>query len=350
MAGCGAGEVTIESVKDRYPIQDYKTGDWGYIDEKGEVVIEPSFKSATQFREGLAKVEVYNQEKGVHYLGFINGEGKFAIKPQYSNATDFFDGLAKVRTYESNLEGISFFINTRGEKVFEVKEIAFEKQYFSEGLTDYAQNGKLGFINKKGEVAIEAKYDGVGPFKDGLARVEIGSNYYNSKVGFINKEGEFVIEPTYRHGYDFSDGLALVNDRTSFPVEIINTENQIIREIPYDGCNLKYGYSEGLLSITLRPIPGSLFSPRLCAFIDREGKVAIKPQFNRVLPFKEGLAAVRVNSKWGFIDKTGEFVIQPQYDRVSSFQNGLAKVSKNPLLPSAYIDKENNIVWKKIDY
>src|SRR5262249_37536648 len=42
--------------------------------------------------------------------------------------------------------------------------------------------------------------------------------------------------------------------------------------------------------------------------------------------FSEGLAAVKVNGKWGYIDKSGKYVISPQFSRARSFHEGLAFV------------------------
>lgn len=61
-------------------------------------------------------------------------------------------------------------------------------------------------------------------------------------------------------------------------------------------------------------------------FIDHTGKFALKPQFRRVLPFSEGLAAVDISSRWGFIDNTGKFVIERQFEEVQPFAKGFAPV------------------------
>jgi WG containing repeat len=42
--------------------------------------------------------------------------------------------------------------------------------------------------------------------------------------------------------------------------------------------------------------------------------------------FSDGLAAVRLGSKYGYIDKTGKLVIHPQFDLVLNFTDGLALV------------------------
>ena len=59
-------------------------------------------------------------------------------------------------------------------------------------------------------------------------------------------------------------------------------------------------------------------------YTDKEGKLAINPQFERAQAFSEGLAAVRSGGKWGFVDKTGKLAINPQFEDAGSFVKGLA--------------------------
>jgi hypothetical protein len=62
-------------------------------------------------------------------------------------------------------------------------------------------------------------------------------------------------------------------------------------------------------------------------YIDNQGAVVIKPQFDDAYPFREGFAAVMVNKKWGYIDKFGNFAISPQFRANRHFSEGLAGVS-----------------------
>jgi hypothetical protein len=66
-------------------------------------------------------------------------------------------------------------------------------------------------------------------------------------------------------------------------------------------------------------------------FINRQGAIVIKPNFEEVKNFSDGLAAVRVgdqaSGKWGFINMKGEFIIKPIFDQAHSFSEGFASVS-----------------------
>ena len=71
----------------------------------------------------------------------------------------------------------------------------------------------------------------------------------------------------------------------------------------------------------------------LSGYMDNTGKIIIKPDYESVHPFMEGLAAVATygaSSKiqWGFIDETGKMVIEPQFDDVSDFSDDLAAISR----------------------
>lgn len=87
-------------------------------------------------------------------------------------------------------------------------------------------------------------------------------------------------------------------------------------------------------------------------YIDKTGKIAIKPQFDYVQGFREGLAKVRigdfVTGKSGYIDKTGKIVIEPRFANASSFSEGLAFVGTRDkdTFDYGYIDKAGRIVIK----
>lgn len=61
-------------------------------------------------------------------------------------------------------------------------------------------------------------------------------------------------------------------------------------------------------------------------FIDKNYDVILKPKFDLVEDFSDGLAMVMLSGDYGFINKDGELIIHLQYDDAKSFENGLAKV------------------------
>lgn len=68
----------------------------------------------------------------------------------------------------------------------------------------------------------------------------------------------------------------------------------------------------------------------------------ILPQFEAAFPFNDGLAAVKLDGKFGFIDQTGKFKIKPKYESVGLFYKGLAPFKEDGQI--GFIDKKGNIV------
>ena len=58
----------------------------------------------------------------------------------------------------------------------------------------------------------------------------------------------------------------------------------------------------------------------------KEGKIIVKPKYNDILNFNNGLAPVNDNGKWGFVNTSGEEVIKPKYNEIFGFSKGLAGV------------------------
>ena len=59
-------------------------GKWGFINENGDIIIEPKFDEALSFTEnGLAAACLNNK------CGFINENGDFVIEPKFDEAGSF---------------------------------------------------------------------------------------------------------------------------------------------------------------------------------------------------------------------------------------------------------------------
>jgi hypothetical protein len=59
-------------------------------------------------------------------------------------------------------------------------------------------------------------------------------------------------------------------------------------------------------------------------------------------PFRESLARVARNGKWGHINKSGEFVIEPRFEMAYEFDEGLAPVTLN--MRTGYVSRSGELV------
>lgn len=83
-------------------------------------------------------------------------------------------------------------------------------------------------------------------------------------------------------------------------------------------------------------------------FLDKAGQLAVKPQYDKVMDFRNGYAAVHQDGQWGFIDRKGHRVVEPQYPHLlmDFTQAGLALV-KNGDGAYVFIDTNGQSVGPK---
>lgn len=209
--------------------------------------------------------------------GFVDADGKVLIQPQWDD-----------------LGGGTIF----GQQVA-----------FNEGLCAVQKDGKFGYIDTSGNLVIPFQFEGASPFMEGLARVKLGNRF-----GYIDKSGHYKINPQFSEAGNFHDGLAAVHTDDGWGFIKKSGEFAIAPRFESVDSN---GFSDGLAAVC----------PNKCGFINRHGMILIKPQFDSVLAFSEGLAPVEIGDKWGYIDRDGKMVINPQFDGITMFSGGLAVVS-----------------------
>lgn len=229
---------------------------FGYINSKGETVIQPQFKEAWFFSEGLAVACIEHNK-----CGYIDETGKFAINPQFQFGTRFSEGLAAV-IVEGKLGYIDkagiFVINPQFEEASR-RNLLFS--IFSDSLAAVRIGNKNGYIDRSGKIVINPQFEENLPFMEGLAAVKIGG-----KWGYADKEGKIVINPQFEGAHPFVNDLAAV----------------------------KIGNQWG--------------------YVDKTGKIVINPQFDFAAPFAdEGAALVSLKDKAGYIDREGKYIVNPQY-------------------------------------
>jgi hypothetical protein len=305
----------------------------------------------------------FREEPSRGKYGFINRLGTVVLKPQYDFAADFVDGLARVWS-----DGTWGVIDVTGKRrctlppeTERVKD-AWERMIWFLS----SKEKKWGLADDQGRVILSPTYDDVERFSEGLAAVNLGAQWQRpgiqmgGKWGYVNKEGELVVPLKYEYVHPFSDGLANVSVASGAGERFIDRSGKPVMALLAQDITTHFG--EGLAPIhtnlgltcfvdqqgnTQLSVTGfaeefhegmAVFRPAsiedLYGYVDRHGKVIIRPGFGEVQPFSEGLAAVstakpavdRRDSTWGYIDKTGEYRIAPVFNEARPFRGGVARV------------------------
>ncbi len=165
------------------------------------------------------------------------------------------------------------------------------------------------------------------------------------RFGFRDEAGAVVIPPRYIMANEFSsEGIAAVLDESGWAY--IDREGKILIR-PFIVDNGPDYFEEGLARFREKDKVG---------FFDKRGKIVIGAQFDFAAPFHEGLAAICsgcrrktegehetfAGGKWGYINKKGTVAIPLRFDSAESFENGRAKVTLKGVTQS--IDKNGTAV------
>lgn len=284
---------------------------YGYIKKDGSILVKPQFDFATPFVNGYAFVilekgevlfslidskgdlvarKVFNQETSVNnnlvrdkdsngLWGFRSIQGNFTIPPKYQVADDFSEGYALVSQDADHYT----FIDTLGKKItqeeFEFEELKisvnakpfFKNNLFSNGLAVIKKNGKYGYINSKGEIAIAPQYTYCERFSAGLAAVKIDSLW-----GFINTAGQMIIKPAYKQVGQFSNDLCLVSNQEGLydvKWKIINRTGVVVSK-EFDFCPLQFNDKPKIESLILT----YFYKEEVWGYINIKGDLIFKSQ------------------------------------------------------------------------
>lgn len=331
---------------------------WGWINKKGEYVIDPIYEEADNLSEGLALVK----EKDAKY-GFINKTGKYVLKPQFEEAKSFQEGVAPV-----NIKGKWGYIDHNGKTVIEPQFKEAEK--FTGGLAIVKENKKYGLIDKKGDYVASPVYDSIEKRPKGLFKVG-----QNKKFGYIDSTGKEIIPAKYDSISDFCNGVAAVESSKEY--YYIDLNDKIAIKPKFDSKDLS-DFSEGVAVVKVDGKYG---------YIDLKGNWIAKPQFSEANAFCKGLGRVeletedgykegyikrdgsylggklfdnagyfyqdrlnvKLDEKWGCIDREGNWIVKPEYVYLSPFFKDLAQVT-NDDHETGYIDLDGNLVREMVDF
>jgi hypothetical protein len=165
----------------------------------------------------------------------------------------------------------------------------------TEGLGEVEVSGKWGYIDARGKLAIEPRYDQAMPFSEGVAPVRAGTVIDTPKAALFGLAGSwrFIGRDGTKFGREFTMSLP---------------------------------FSEGLAAVGLGGAHAMDRPPKF-GYFSLQGTLAIPAQFMSCQPFSEGLAVVEAMTQLkGYVDLRGNAVIPARYRWAGKFSRGRALV------------------------
>lgn len=271
----------LQSLQTSYFMSDYTADDlmfnkaawltcddciWGYINASGKTIVAPSYDMVLPFKN---KVGLVQQEKK---WGGINEQGKLLINCAY-------DDLALITNQQK-----------------------------TSALITHKSIPRYGLIDTLGNIIVNANYDEIGRIGEARIAIRVGQRW-----GFVDKMGKVIITPKYSEVSNFYSGFAAVEYLGKWG--LIDPYDNIVIPFQYDDMG---NFSEDIIWAQ---------SGNDLLYVNQRGDQIIKTDASEVYDFRQGVARVVKNGKWGLIDKTGHYVVAPKFNRIRPFnENGLAIV------------------------
>lgn len=179
---------------------------WGFINTNFETVIDFIYSNEPGgFIENRILVKSKNKK-----FGFIDEKGKLVIEPTYIKAFDFVNSKALVRIHRKKYlanKKVNYgyrIIDANGKIIQDLENMKLSNNYSKENPIE--ENGTIRVNIKNGsyisstqylfnintEKISKNSYDNIEQFNSGFAVVEFKDEDKKKRVGYINKEGKLI--------------------------------------------------------------------------------------------------------------------------------------------------------------
>ncbi|CAN5241291.1 hypothetical protein BH10CYA1_BH10CYA1_08980 [soil metagenome] len=296
---------------------------WAFINKLGETVLPPAYTEIGQFNNGVAPVMIDGHgalinkkgetiavdrstsvpiQLGDFYevswkdfrTGVMDNTGKFVVPPIYERIEKLVQTQPTVRRFG------------RGYKSKNADATAF--QYFK-----VYRSGKCGLVDNTGEQVVPIKYENIASFNKGHAVV-----LQNASWGLVDSDSNFIIKPKYTFVSMYDDIIATRGRAGDW--KIFDSNGKLI--------NTKV---DGAITTKTSPwlwngMAGIVVGDK-CGFVNTKGEIAIKPDYDLVQHFSNGVGLALKDGTWRFVDKAGKELSPMTFSDASPFADGKADVT-----------------------
>ncbi|MDF2962076.1 MAG: repeat protein [Paenibacillus sp.] len=273
------------------------------MDETGRIVTHKAYGNISAYHNGRAVYSPPYLEGNTKY-GYLDLQGNEIIPARYEQAGDFSGGKAVVKVKDNGYA----LIGLDGQSL-----ATYPYEYvgqLGDGLLPFRKEpqGKYGYIDEKGNIAIQPAYTYAMPFQEGRAAVNTAEDYGN-RYGLIDKQANYIIKPAY-------NDIRMLGEQRLAVGKAVNPE---------------------------QPYIGSLY-----AIADMNGQLLSDFRYHDVTDFKQGLASVYDDKQTYFIDRSGKAAKgYPKVNGSGTLVPADSIIQANVDLRQSYLDRNGRILWQQ---
>ena len=163
-------------------------------------------------------------------------------------------------------------------------------------------------------------YDYASNYKGGVATVKKGE-----KWALINTAEEmitdYIFDEVLLDEFDTCCTSGVIFAKKDGKYYMLDSKGERISETAFDDAKPFFGTG-----------PAAVCLNGKWGFVNKNGKMAIEPQYENAVSFNIGLGAVCVEGRWGYINVSGDVKIAHQFEDCKPFaSNGIAAVKEDGL-------------------
>ena len=311
------------------------------------ITLSPLLGNEKLFIAGIDKIKSFlpnpNQRYPKYISGILDYTGKIILPFSYdisgevvSNNKKQFIKIRRVDPDNLFLDRNTGLLDEHGHFIIPCQYDGIESTILYNNYLVVWNDGMRGVINTSNEIVIPMRYDGIYPFQDR------GVTYFvatlKERYGVLNESGEVIIpfEYTYIQSSRVNNFLTAHNEGKSYVIDYKN-----IRILPLEYESVGF-VAEGLVDVGVRINDDEKWKR---GYIDIKGNEITDFIYDKTESFKNGLAKVSYNKKWGLINKLGQVVVPIKYDDVDLYY-----FSEFDLVQVKLNDKEGYVDLNGVEY
>jgi hypothetical protein len=299
-------------------------GLYGFVDEEGREVVKPQYRIVDDYKFGFAQVDVDGRS------GLIDRDGRMIFEPKYGFIAAI--GPDRFRVSEprrlggtvggedlSGIGGVSIFglpieftavMDIFGQWI-EPPSASQPREFDKDDPSiRWVQRDKLwGLARADGSWLVEPKFQRADSLTDGLARVTV-----NGKVGFIDRTGNFAIEPVFDQAWSFIPGFGRTSAERDGTFGVIDKTGAWVFRTNFQQVHLATVFGKDRNSQT---VFGWHFKKAdRWGLLDLDGRVMLDADFDQTVQHcADGRLVAYKNKEWLYFNGDGS-ALQPPDGRL----------------------------------
>jgi hypothetical protein len=272
----------------------------GILSRQFEEITPAVFKSIVPQQYGFMLTDRSDR------IGFIDHLGRSIVSFELNAVTidyrrDHFTVFTKYVDVPNGKMLCSGLIDSNGRILLPPEY--WEISTFNNEIATVKKDNKWGFINRTGEVLCPIQYNGIGQLHRNLIEV-----LWGNKKGLVNRSGRVILEPdcSYISWYDSLIHYGKGQD-AYYILDLKSGET--------------YQHAFGQL---IPQVNGASFymKDKKYGLVSAKGKLLIPAHFDKVWSFRNNIALVEINGKFGLIDGNGKAVQPLKYSEYAYDNEG----------------------------